>query len=168
MTIEELQAQINALTVQLQQLQGASTTGPNTFAGGSQIIYGTIWDEMKRQETEEQDPKASALLELRKEIKDEVLLLKQDGGKFKNNLEEYRSGLKRVDSFLVTITLVVVVAFITTISLVFWDMIKDKDVYLRNNDLYQIYSEKNYQQLIEINNLKNEINVLRAKNSYLK
>lgn len=105
MTIEELQAQINALTAQLQQLQGSSTIGPVVSTGSQSLIYGSIWDEVKRQEIEDQDTKASALLELRKEIKDEVLLLKKDGEKFKKDLEEYHRSLRRVDSFLIAITL---------------------------------------------------------------
>lgn len=168
MTIEELQAQINALTAQLQQLQGSSTTGPTINTGSQPLIYGSLWDEVKRQEIEDQDTKASALLELRKEIKDEVLLLKKDGEKFKKDLEEYNRNLRRVDSFLVTTTLVVVVAFITTTSLVFFDLIKEKDLYLQNNNLYQSYSEKDNEKTIEINNLKNELNILRVKNPTLK
>ncbi len=108
------------------------------------------------------------MLELRKEIKEEVLLLKKDGEKFKKDLEEYHKSLRRVDAFLITITLVVVVAFITTISLVFFDLIKEKDLYMKYNDLYQNYSEKSNQQLIEINNLRNEIDILHAKNPFLK
>ena len=169
MTIQELEAQIRVLTAQLQALQSSqdiTIIGPGSTYQPPKVL--PTWDEIQRQEKEDQDPKASALLELRKEIKEEVLLLKKDGEKFKKDLEEYHKSLRRVDAFLITITLVVVVAFITTISLVFFDLIKEKDLYMKYNDLYQNYSEKSNQQLIEINNLRNEIDILHAKNPFLK
>ena len=178
MIIKELEAQIQALTAQLQALQSlqdTTITGPgSTYTYQPPKVLQT-WDEIKRQEEEDQDPKASALLELRKEVKEEVLLLKKDGEKFKKDLEEYHRNLRRVDSFLITITLVVVVAFITTLSLVFWDMIKEKDLLLNYNNLYQNYSERNIElnnkineQKIEINNFRNQLDILHAKNPYLK
>ena len=52
---------------------------------------------------------------------------------------------------------------------------KDKELYLRYNDLYQKYSDENVRlkdeinsQKIEFNNLKNQLELLKAKNSYLK
>lgn len=62
-----------------------------------------------------------------------------------------------------------------TNSLVFFDLIKEKDLFLQNNNLYQEYSSKNVElmgimkdQEIELGNLRNEIELLRAKNAYLK
>ncbi len=144
MTIQELEAQIRVLIAQLQELQypqNTTTTGPGINTQG--IKYLSLWEEMERQKVEDQDPKASALLELRKEIKDEILLLKKDGEKYKKDLEEYQKSLKTVNNLIIGIVVVVSIAFITTLSLVFFDLIKEKDLLLNYNNFYQNYSEKN-------------------------
>ena len=148
-----------------------STTGPSQISGVSE----TAWSEVERQASKESDPKALALLELRQFIKDEISTLKQEGENFKQNLKDYQKSLKRVDSLLIGIVVVVSIAFITTLSLVFFDLIKDKDLYLQNNNLYQNYSGKNLElkdvineQKIEISNLKSEMQRIYDKNPYLK
>lgn len=143
--------------------------GPNTGSGqlsGAEKTGGGIWSEIEKQALD--DPKAAALLELKQLIKDEILILKGEGKGFKQDLDDYQKSLKRVDNLLIGIVVVVSIAFITTLSLVFFDLIKEKDLYLQNNNLYQNYSEKNFEQKNEISNLKNEIQRIYDKNIYLK
>lgn len=144
-----------------------SQTGPG------QISSGGLWPEIERQAA--QDPKAQALLELKNFIKDELILLKREGGKLGSQLEDYQKSLRRTDNLLIGIVVVVSAAFITTISLVFFDLIKEKDIYLQNNNLYQNYSERNVELSDTINDQKNEILILKNeiqriydKNNYLK
>lgn len=146
-------------------------TGPDQLSGVEKM--GGLWSEIEKQAPS--DPKAAALLELKQLIKDEILVLKEEGKSFRQDLCDYKKNLKRVDNLLIGIVVVVCIAFITTLSLVFFDLIKDKDLYLQNSNLYQNYSEKNIKlsnivndQKIEISNLKNEIQRMYDKNSYLK
>ena len=148
-------------------------TGPGpTQLSGVEKTNGR-WEEIEKQAPN--DPKAAALLELKQLINDEILVLKGEGKSFKQDLGDYQKSLKRVDNLLIGIVVVVSVAFITTLSLVFFDLIKDKDLYLQNNNLYRDYSDKNIKfsdiindQKVEISNLKNEIQRIYDKNSYLK
>ncbi len=144
----------------LQQTPQGPTSGVYPIQG--------VWPEMERQASEENDIKARALLDLKKEIQAELVQLKKEEGDFKDLLGEYQKGLRRTELFLITITLVVVVAFVTTISLVFFDLIKEKDLYLKYDDVYKNYSDQSSDSKIQINNLENEIQLLKAKNSYLK
>ncbi|MFA4937499.1 MAG: hypothetical protein WC575_04440 [Patescibacteria group bacterium] len=137
-----------------------SVTGP------TQINNSDLWPEIERQAI--QDPKAQALLELKKLLGEELVLLKKEGEKFKSQLEDYQKSLKRTDNLLIGIVVVVSVAFITTISLVFFDLIKEKDIYLRYNDIYKNNADQNSEMNIQINNIENELQILRAKNSYLR
>ena len=150
-----------------------NSTGPG-FESWS-IPTSSPWPEVSRQALEEKDPKARALLELKSEISNELLELKNEEKIFHDDLVGYKKDLKRTDNILMLITVAFFIAFITTLSLFFFDLIKEKDIYLCYNDLYQKYSEKNNalsnkinNDKIDINNLRNEINILRAKNSYLK
>lgn len=140
------------------------TTGPTQLSGVEKTSE--IWVEIEKQA--QSDPKAVALLELKQLIKDEVLTLKEEGKRFKQDLGDYQKSLKRVDNLLIGIVVVTSIAFITTLSLVFFDLIKEKDLYLQNNNLYQNYSEKNFEQNNDILNLKNEIQRIYDKNNYLK
>lgn len=146
-------------------------TGPDKLSGAEKTSG--IWSEIEEQARN--DPKAAALLELKQLIKNEILILKGEGKSFKQDLSDYQKSLRRVDSLLVGIVAVVSIAFVTTLSLMFFDLIKDKDLYLQNNNLYQNYSERNIKlgdtingQKVEISNLKNEIQRIYDKNSYLK
>jgi hypothetical protein len=103
------------------------------------------------------------------------LTLKEEGKSFKQDLNNYQKSLRRVDNLLIGIVVVISIAFITTLSLIFFDLIKDKDLYLQNNNLYQNYSDRNIKlneminnQKVEISNLKNEMQRIYDKNSYLK
>jgi|SRR3989344_6467227 len=148
-----------------------STTGPAQMSGASKMA----WSEVERQASKESDPKALAILELRQFFNNEIFALRREGESFKQNLKDYQKSLKRVDALLIGIVAVVSIAFITTLSLVFFDLIKEKDLYLQNNNLYQNYSKENLElknvineQKIEIYNLNNKIQRIYDKNTYLK
>ena len=143
----------------------STITSPTELSGASQLT--PLWDELKLLKQQLEDSKKD-FQKYQKELTDELKLLKQqieESGKY---LQEYRRDLTKVNNFIVGIVVVTSITFITTLSLVFFDMVKDKELYMQNNNLYQSYSNKNYEQLIEINNLKNEISILRAKNPNLK
>ena len=82
--------------------------------------------------------------------------------------------IEKLHGYFIAVVVFVVLAFLIEIYTMNLDRIKDKDLYLRYNDLYQQYSIQNSElkdkinaQKIEVNNLRNEIEVLRAKNPYL-
>jgi len=147
------------------------STGPAQLSGVGETSG--MWSEIEKQA--QSDPKAAALLELKQLIKKEILTLKEEGKSFKQDLNNYQKSLRRVDNLLIGIVVVISIAFITTLSLIFFDLIKDKDLYLQNNNLYQNYSDRNIKlneminnQKVEISNLKNEMQRIYDKNSYLK
>ncbi|MFA6252645.1 MAG: hypothetical protein WCV69_00020 [Patescibacteria group bacterium] len=147
------------------------TTGTDQLVGQSPLT--NAWSDVEKQAQE--DSKASALINLRETTSYELGALREEGKIIKLDLIDYQKSLKRVDNLLLGAIVVIAVAFITTISLVFFDLIKEKDLYLRYNDLYQKYSEESAKlkdeinnQKIEINNLGNKIEILKARNTYLK
>jgi len=156
----------------MEDLQFSQVNKSQTGPVEPQEVKGTydVWSEVEKEAGESKDIKAQALLLLRKEISNEIIKLREEGKKFQENLQDYQKSLKRTDNFLIGITIVIAIAFITILSLVFFDLIKEKDLYLRYNDLYQNYSETNsqlkdiiYEQKIEVNNLKNELEILKIK-----
>jgi len=89
--------------------------------------------------------------------------------------EQSKEDIGKVNYVLFGLVIFVVITFIVEIYTMNLDRIKDKDLYLRYNDLYQRYVDENVKlkdeinnQKIDFNNLKNQIELLRAKNSYLK
>jgi len=118
------------------------------------------------------DPSAIALLNLYDQIKQNAEVLRKEiqseSDNFKRRLGEYERSLKRTDGLIVGVLIFISISFLTTISLVFLDLIKEKDLYLRYNDIYKNYSDQNVEQKIQIDNLENELNILKAKNPYLK
>lgn len=90
-------------------------------------------------------------------------------------IQRVEKDIERVNYFFIGLVIFVAVTFLIEIYTMNLDRIKDKDLYLKYNDLYQQYAEKNselgekiFEQRIEINNFKNELELLRAKNQYLK
>lgn len=82
---------------------------------------------------------------------------------------------------IIGVLIFIAVTFLSTISLMFFDLIKEKDIYLQNNNLYQNYSERSMDLIEKINELENKINEgkefsklqhdlesLKTKNPYLK
>lgn len=110
----------------------------------------------------------------KKSLQDETNRLKEQISKVeeetKRNIERYRDEVGRIDRFNTGVTIVVVIAFLTTMFLVFFDLIKEKDLYLRYNDLYKDYFDKNSdlsneisQQRIELNDLKNQMKIYEKR-----
>ncbi|MDD5639388.1 MAG: hypothetical protein PHR47_01095 [Candidatus Pacebacteria bacterium] len=96
---------------------------------------------------------------------EEIAKLRQD------NKEE----IQKVNKILVGLVIFTALTFITEIYTMNLDRIKDKDLYLRYNDVFKSYVEENIKlrdamnnQKIESNNLQNEFELLKAKNPYLK
>jgi len=119
---------------------------------------------------EQKDPSAIAILNLYKQFKQESdnrrQELQNESKNFERRLEEYERSLGKTDKLIIGSLIFIAVSFLTTISLVFFDLIKEKDLYLQNNNLYQNYSETNsqlkdiiYERKIEVNNLKNELEI---------
>ena len=83
--------------------------------------------------------------------------------------------IDRIWGLMLGLLAFVVISFLGTLFILICDQIKEKDLYLEYNKFYKEYSEKNIQlnnavnqNLIEVNNLNNEIRMLKAKNPYLK
>jgi len=148
-------------------------TGGGSMGGSSPLLL-----EINRQAMQERDPKAQALmgheLSLGK-FGEELVKLNNEKNTIRKDLEDYRKDLKRTDGFLIAVTLVVVVAFITTLSLIFFDLIKDKDLYLGYIKMQDNYNQEStnlkdqfYQQQIKMDDLENEVKILKARNPGLK
>jgi len=76
--------------------------------------------------------------------------------------------IKKVFNIMIGVVLFVVITFLIEIYGMNLDRIKDKDIYLRYNENYQQYSEKNlemmkalYDDRLEANNLKNELSKIK-------
>lgn len=129
------------------------------------------WEAVKRL-AQKDDPSAIAVLTLHEQTRQDAETLrkeiKSESDNFKKRLGEYERNLRRTDGLIIGVLIFVSVSFLTTVSLVFLDLIKEKDLYLRYNDIYKNYSDQDVEQKIQINNLENELNMLKAKNAYLK
>lgn len=131
---------------------------------------GTIaktWGEIERQAKIDNDPKSQALLELKSKIKQEIDRLTEEGEKFKKSLHDYKSNLKRVDNFMIGFVAVISIAFITTLSLVFLDLIKEKDLYSNYNLMMKQYYDESKELNKKVDNLFKDFEILKVKN-YLK
>lgn len=65
--------------------------------------------------------------------------------------------IDRINHLMVGVVIFVVVSVLGTFFLLLFDFIKEKDLYLRYNDLYDNYSEKNSSLIEKINNQEIEI-----------
>lgn len=110
---------------------------------------------------------------------EEVNQLKKDFDQLKDDLNRAKKDVDKTNNFMYFVVLYVAVASIVAVLSIYWDGIlsnkSDKELYLNYNEVYKNYSEKNdglkdtvSQQKIEMNNLRNEFNILKAKNPYLK
>lgn len=175
-------------------MNGNYQNSQNYYQDGSTgPIPNSNWNEIFNQATKNNDPKANALLELKNEIskgvenlsqieknaKEKLDHLEEEGVKFRENLKVYKSDLSKINNFLIAVLLFVSITFIVTTVSLFWSGIlsngNDKEIYMKYNDVFKNYSDQSnglkdivVQQKIEINNLKNELDILKAKNPYLK
>ena len=76
--------------------------------------------------------------------------------------------IDRLHGYFVAVVVFVVVSFLGTFYIISLDFLKDKDIYLKYDDVYKNYADQNSDSKIQINNLENEIELLKAKNPYLK
>jgi hypothetical protein len=125
------------------------------------------WGEIERQAKIGNDPKSQALLELKSKINQETERLTEEGEKFKKSLEDYKSNLKRVDNLMIGFIAVVSIAFITTLSLVFFDLIKEKDLYSNYNLMIKQYYDESKELNKKVDGLFKDFEILKVKN-YLK
>ena len=86
-----------------------------------------------------------------------------------------KDDIQRIEKWMFAVVIFVVVSFLGTFFLLLWDFIKEKDLYLKYSDFYQQYSDQNSElkaivndQRMVINNLRNELEILRVRNPYLK
>lgn len=153
---------------------------PGSITGGINNGYPN-WQNLKDVEdlAVKNDPNAIAILNLYKQTENDFTKLRKELNSetenFKKKLEDYEKSLKKTDSLIIGALFFIGITFLSTISLVFFDLIKEKDIYLQNNNLYQNYSDKNSElnnkisdQKIEINNLINKVQKIYDKNTFLK
>lgn len=130
-------------------------------------VNSSNWSEIERQATIENDPKSRALLELKLQLKEETKKLAEEKVKFENGLKDYEKSLKKVDNLMIGFIAVVSVAFITTLSLVFLDLIKEKDLYSNYNLMMKQYYDESKNINEGIIKLNKDFEILKIKN-YLK
>lgn len=89
--------------------------------------------------------------------------------------EQSERGIKYVYYILSGIVIFITVSFIVAVCTMNFDRIKDKELYLKYDGLFQRYVDENSKlkdeitcQKIEINNLHNQMDLLKAKNPQLK
>lgn len=83
--------------------------------------------------------------------------------------------VERLHNWMIAVVIGVVVAFMLGYFTFLYDTIQEKELYLRYSEMYTNYLEKNSElerkimdTQIEVNNFRNEIDLLKARNSYLK
>lgn len=83
--------------------------------------------------------------------------------------------IERLHNWMIAVVIGVVVAFTLGYFTFLYDTIQEKELYLRYSELYTNYLEKNAElerkvlnSEMEVNNFRNEIDLLKAKNQYLK
>lgn len=126
---------------------------------------------------------------LKKESCDFVRLLNEYKDELGQDRDEYKEGfkkqekefnnnkseLRKINNFLIGCVIVVSIAFVTTIVIISVDAITDKSLYLNYNNMYERYSNNSeelrnqfFEQELQVNNLLYQIQILKAKNPYLK
>lgn len=113
--------------------------------------------------------------ELQKTAYDESKELQKQVRDFENKLVSYKEDLAKVNNWMVGVVIGVSIAFVLAMFAAYWGVMTDKGIYLKYDDMYKDYSDQNNelkdvinQQKIETNNLRNEINIFKAKNPALK
>lgn len=95
-------------------------------------------------------------------------------GRIEKSEKQTEKDMSKINSLMTGVVIFVVITFTIQLWLIVINLIKDKDLYFEYNNLYQGYSDKNYELKnkidaleIEINNMNNKINILKSEN-YLK
>lgn len=129
-------------------------------------------------EANNKDPKALAIMDLKdlqRQVDEEIKSLNEFSIRFKNDLVSSKSNLIEAKAIMAGVVIVTVLAFLIGSYQINSDRIGEKELYLKYSDLQQSYFDKNIElkdlinkQNIEIINLKNQIDLLKAKNPNLK
>ena len=102
----------------------------------------------------------------------EIDKVKKESSRIGSEISQYKIQLEKANQFMIGVVIATAITFVVTTITLYWGEIlnnkSDKDLYLKYNEVYKNYSDKNAEQKIQINNLENELNMLKAKNSYLK
>ncbi|OGF66502.1 hypothetical protein A3I27_00720 [Candidatus Giovannonibacteria bacterium RIFCSPLOWO2_02_FULL_43_11b] len=121
------------------------------------------------------DPSAQELLVLmqaRQELEKRFIDLEGHTDGLKKRIENYQSDLQKVNNFIIGIVVAVSIAFVVTTLTLYWNQIlatkADRELYLKYNDIYKNYYDSVYQQQKQIDQLNSNLELLKAKNSYLK
>lgn len=112
------------------------------------------------------------------EARNEIDSLKKDMGDLGEEVAKSKKDVDRTDKIMYFVLIFFAVSFVVAVFLIYWDGILsnklDKDLYFQYNEFYKEFFDQNfelknqiYEQKIEINNLRNELELLRTKN-YLK
>jgi len=90
-------------------------------------------------------------------------------------IENVQKDVQQVNYFMVGVVVFIAVSFLISMYTTSIDRISDKTLYLQYDTMYQQYSDKNSamsdeinQQQITIDNLQNQLQLLKASNPYLK
>ncbi|MHB8870975.1 MAG: hypothetical protein ACYC5G_00750 [Candidatus Doudnabacteria bacterium] len=91
------------------------------------------------------------------------------------DIEHVKQDVKQVNYLMVGVVIFIVITFLLQMYTMSMDRIKDKDLYIKYDDLYQKYNDRSDTTESEFNTLKQNFNslntsveLLKAKNSYLK
>jgi hypothetical protein len=127
-------------------------------------------EEFIRNESEKPDSRGAVSRYLMK-TGDKLDEIKKDSRKLNVRLKKYKEDLEKTDKLIVGVMIFSVISFLGFMSTLWYDAITNKKLYDQKYSLYKDYSEKNFElikeikyQNINIKDLKNKIEVLRAKN----
>jgi hypothetical protein len=174
------------------QNDGGTTFGGSINEPSNQNVQ-KVFDIVKKDEKNKNNPALNLLLdhenaiilikeeanrkisELQKTAHDESKELQKQVEDFENKLTFYKEDLAKVNNWMVGVVVGVSIAFVLAMFAAYWGVITDKGIYLKYADIYENYSDKNNalkdiisEQKLEINNLKNGLDILKAKNPSLK
>lgn len=112
------------------------------------------------------------LMQARHDLEEKFGDLEKNSDALERKIENYRSELQKVNNFMIGVVVAVSIAFIVTTLTLYWDQIlatkSDKELYLKYNDVYKNYSDATNSQQMKISDLEQQIELLKARNSYLK
>ena len=100
------------------------------------------------------DPVAQAVVILRNELKEDIKELK----KLKEGLSQYKDNLRKVEQILIGIAFVILIAWISSFLFVFYDLIKEKDLFLKYDKMYENYNQRYLEMINKVYRLELEIN----------
>lgn len=121
---------------------------------GSEDAY---WDQFKVKAIKGKDYVAQAVVILRNELKEDIKELK----KLKEKLSQYKDNLRKVEQILIGVAFVTLIAWISSFLFVFYDLIKEKDLFMKYTTMYENYTTKYLEMIDKIHLLELEIDRLQ-------